>query len=240
MEDSRSQEVKVHFADGHSGTEKLFNLLSQIDADYALAKALQEQEGAAFLARLTCTTSDNEESVGSASSSSAFAGGFDLNSESQLKRDEALARALQDADDQEQLVKMLSVIGLQESNGTHQSSGRNHDERNNVQDDIDPDSMSYEELMALSEAVGSLNKGLTEEELAALPVKKYKTKCCLTSKKNEHCVICYQSYEKGVSMITLPCKHPYHADCIRKWLEISKACPICGGEVTTTKGKKSE
>ncbi|MCO5563453.1 hypothetical protein L7F22_017095 [Adiantum nelumboides] len=98
-------------------------------------------------------------------------------------------------------------------------------------DDVDPDAMSYEELMGLTEALGAQNKGLTPKEIRMLSVKKYK-RCCFRSSKEEQCVICQQQYQRGDSIIFLPsCKHTYHKKCIRKWLEIKKMCPICNVEV---------
>ncbi|KAH7420579.1 hypothetical protein KP509_13G013000 [Ceratopteris richardii] len=160
----------------------------------------------------------------------------------QLKRDEALARALQDSDDQEQLMIMLSLQESQQE--AHQQAQQvegnprqaaqqqaQHIERNPRQDDIDPDAMSYEELMGLSEAVGTQNIGLTSREIRKLSAKKYR-KCCLGSNKEEQCVICQEYYRGGDSVITLPCKHMYHKGCIRTWLEMKKVCPVCNAEVS--------
>ena len=37
--------------------------------------------------------------------------------------------------------------------------------------DIDPDSMTYEELLQLQEKMGSVSKGLTKDKIAKLPKK---------------------------------------------------------------------
>lgn len=211
--------VTVHFVDGGGAAAQ--ELPTQLDADFALAKALQEQEGQTW--SLLQNASDNVD--GWASSSSMIADFHKLKVGSQLRRDEALARALEDADDQEQLMILRS---LQEPQETPQI------DRNIRQDDVDPDSMSYEELMVLTEALGAQNKGLTSEEISRLPVKKLK-KCCFRSRKDEHCVICQQQCERHDFTITLPCKHIYHAGCIRQWLEIKKMCPICNVEVVVRK-----
>lgn len=206
--------VRVHFVDGPG------ELRTQLDGDFALAEALQEQERGQIWSQLQISSNHFEAFDGWASSSSVFADHDILKSGLQLKRDEAYARALQDADNQEQFMIMLSL----------QEYETPQIDRNIRQDDIDPDAMSYEELVGLSEAVGSQNKGLTPEEISMLPKKKFK-KCCFRSSKGEHCVICQQQYQSGGYIITLPCKHPYHADCIKKWLEIKKVCPICNVEV---------
>ncbi|XP_023532670.1 E3 ubiquitin ligase BIG BROTHER-like [Cucurbita pepo subsp. pepo] len=100
------------------------------------------------------------------------------------------------------------------------------------QDIIDPDNMTYEELVDLGETVGSQSRGLSQELIALLPVSKFK--CWLFSRKKsrtERCVICQMNYKYGDQRITLPCKHKYHTSCGSKWLSINKACPICYTEV---------
>ncbi|RYR23010.1 hypothetical protein Ahy_B03g068285 [Arachis hypogaea] len=113
---------------------------------------------------------------------------------------------------------------------------RHHSNSNDYQvvwqDSIDPDNMTYEELLELGEAVGTQSRGLTQEQISMLPVSKYK--CGFFSRKksrDERCVICQMEYKRGDKRITLPCKHLYHASCGTRWLSINKACPICYREV---------
>ncbi|XP_065866714.1 E3 ubiquitin-protein ligase BIG BROTHER-like [Euphorbia lathyris] len=95
------------------------------------------------------------------------------------------------------------------------------------QDNVDPDNMSYEELLELGEAVGTQSRGLSQELISMLPVSKYK--CSLFKRKSrcERCVICQMEYKRGDRRMTLPCKHAYHVGCGTRWLTINKACPIC-------------
>ncbi|XVF47408.1 hypothetical protein PTKIN_Ptkin03bG0106800 [Pterospermum kingtungense] len=107
-----------------------------------------------------------------------------------------------------------------------------HDYQVVWQDNVDPDSMTYEELLELGETVGTQSRGLSQELISLLPVSKYK--CSLFSRKksrNDRCVICQMEYKRGERRITLPCKHVYHAGCGTRWLSINKACPICYTEV---------
>lgn len=100
------------------------------------------------------------------------------------------------------------------------------------QDNIDPDSMTYEELLDLGEAVGTQSRGLSQELISSLPVKKYK--CSFFSRKKkqkERCVICQMEYKRGERQMTLPCQHVYHSECVSKWLTLNKACPVCAAEV---------
>ncbi|KAI9813923.1 MAG: hypothetical protein M1826_002356 [Phylliscum demangeonii] len=47
------------------------------------------------------------------------------------------------------------------------------------------------------------------------------------------CVICLEEYVDGVSRVmSLPCGHEFHAECITPWLTIRRrTCPICKGDV---------
>ncbi|KAB1224732.1 E3 ubiquitin ligase BIG BROTHER [Morella rubra] len=103
------------------------------------------------------------------------------------------------------------------------------------QDNVDPDNMTYEELLDLGEAVGSQSRGLSQELISLLPTSKYKFKNLFSTKKSgERCVICQMRYKRGNRQIKLPCKHVYHSECITKWLGINKICPICNTELTSS------
>lgn len=119
---------------------------------------------------------------------------------------------------------------------------RHHSNSNDYQviwqDSIDPDNMTYEELLELGEAVGTQSRGLTPEQISSLPVSKYKCGFFLRKKsRDERCVICQMEYKRGEKRITLPCNHVYHASCGKRWLSINKACPICYTEVFAGKSK---
>ncbi|XAR60389.1 hypothetical protein NMG60_11033742 [Bertholletia excelsa] len=100
------------------------------------------------------------------------------------------------------------------------------------QDNVDPDNMTYEELLELGETVGTQSRGLSQDLISKLPIRKFK--CGFFSRKksrDERCVICQMEYKRGERQIVLPCKHVYHNDCGARWLSINKACPICYTEV---------
>ncbi|XP_054811593.1 E3 ubiquitin-protein ligase BIG BROTHER-like [Prosopis cineraria] len=100
------------------------------------------------------------------------------------------------------------------------------------QDSIDPDNMTYEELLDLGEAVGTQSRGLSKELIDLLPVSKYKFRSMFKRKKyGKRCVICQMTYKRGDQQMKLPCTHVYHSECISKWLSINKKCPVCNAEV---------
>lgn len=100
------------------------------------------------------------------------------------------------------------------------------------EDDIDPDQLSYEELIALGEIVGEESRGLSMEEISA-SLRPYTCHSLRSKTAVDRCVICQVEYEEEEKLVALPCEHPYHADCITKWLQIKKTCPICSTEVSS-------
>ncbi|KAM0065583.1 putative transcription factor C2H2 family [Helianthus debilis subsp. tardiflorus] len=95
---------------------------------------------------------------------------------------------------------------------------------------LDIDDMSYEELLALGERIGSVSTGLSENQIS---------KClresiyCSSDQLQEEgtCVICLEEYANmdDVGMLK-GCKHDFHVGCIKKWLSMKNLCPICKSE----------
>ncbi|XP_068634463.1 E3 ubiquitin-protein ligase BIG BROTHER-like [Aristolochia californica] len=157
--------------------------------------------------------------------------------DSQLEDDEALARALQEMEDQ------LAGASLNESTVSDEAESSSppfptvNRESNSAitsltarQDNVDPDNMSYEELQSLGEAIGTQSRGLSDELISFLPSSKYKVGF-FSKKDKQECVICCMVYKNGDKLITLPCQHQYHSNCVSRWLKINKACPVCNEDV---------
>lgn len=55
------------------------------------------------------------------------------------------------------------------------------------------------------------------------------------------CVVCLEEYIDGVSRVmSLPCGHEFHADCITPWLTTRRrTCPICKGDVVRSLARGS-
>ncbi|KAF7833364.1 putative E3 ubiquitin-protein ligase ATL45 [Senna tora] len=47
------------------------------------------------------------------------------------------------------------------------------------------------------------------------------------------CCICLEEYAdtKGAKVADMPCRHVFHIDCIVRWLETSRSCPLCRFEL---------
>lgn len=90
-------------------------------------------------------------------------------------------------------------------------------------ENVNPDLMSYEELLALGEKLGSVSKGFTPEEIAAIP--------SLQVEGPTTCAICCDGLKRGDRAKRLTCQHQYHDACIDPWLLKEKRCPVCNQNV---------
>lgn len=110
-------------------------------------------------------------------------------------------------------------------------SGTNlHDQHSDMRLDID--NMSYEELLALEERIGSVNTGLAEEAVSECLTRFLYTSdvaaATSTSQESEvKCSVCQEEYVERDELGRLNCDHSYHAACIKQWLIQKNQCPIC-------------
>ncbi|KAL1550572.1 RING-type E3 ubiquitin transferase [Salvia divinorum] len=244
--------------------------LTQVDADLALARTLQEQESAYMMLRMgvdggsdygsweaesyehdNANEEDYEESdvevgnvEGRVFGEHARAEGeedddqdVELNP-SAFSDDEAFARALQDSVDEDMAARLLALAGMNESEGDDEDEDEDEEDHGgNSQDaweEVDPDELSYEELLALGEIVGTESRGLSAETIASLPSINYKSQGNQEG-ISDSCVICRLDFEDDDTLILLSCKHSYHSECINNWLQINKVCPVCSAEVSNSR-----
>ncbi|KAK4755963.1 hypothetical protein SAY87_009720 [Trapa incisa] len=99
---------------------------------------------------------------------------------------------------------------------------------------MDIDNMTYEELLALEERMGTVSTALTEEALLkCLKRESYqKTKChkgadADVEKDATKCSICQEEYVDDDEVGRMQCEHMYHVDCINQWLQLKNWCPVC-------------
>eukprot|EP00347_Sterkiella_histriomuscorum_P019388 403341818 len=91
-----------------------------------------------------------------------------------------------------------------------------------------PDNMTYEQMLELGERIGKVSKGLTQQQISKIPWKFWRAS--LTKKTD--CSICFEEFADNQKFKVLPdCLHEYHHDCINKWLNEEKRCPVCNKDV---------
>ncbi|GLT47139.1 hypothetical protein SLA2020_208530 [Shorea laevis] len=101
------------------------------------------------------------------------------------------------------------------------------------EDDINPDELSYEDLITLGEIIGVEKRGLSPKEISSC-LRAVKFRSGENKSEIDRCVVCQFEYEEGESLAALCCGHLYHSECICQWLQIKKVCPICGTEISSS------
>jgi len=54
--------------------------------------------------------------------------------------------------------------------------------------------------------------------------------------KNNNCPICLNEeiIKDKTELIVTSCRHLFHKECLNKWFETNKSCPICRAELNTS------
>ncbi|KAG4127932.1 hypothetical protein ERO13_D10G233200v2 [Gossypium hirsutum] len=118
------------------------------------------------------------------------------------------------------------------------------------------DDLDYETLRALDSGNGPSSSSMSDEEINALPVHKYKVSApqsndpsmqqasssnspqkrqdstnLVSIKKGSDdeltCSVCLEQVNAGDLIRSLPCLHQFHANCIDPWLRQQGTCPVC-------------
>jgi len=101
-----------------------------------------------------------------------------------------------------------------------------------AQDRGSPSNYSYEDLLRLSDTVGTVSRGASKDSIASLRT--------LTAREaaedstvilGEQCSICRMEWEDDDELRVLPCGHAEHCECLEQWLGVNKCCPVCMTEV---------
>ncbi|WOK92470.1 hypothetical protein Cni_G01161 [Canna indica] len=104
---------------------------------------------------------------------------------------------------------------------------------------LDVDNMSYEELLELGDKIGYVSTGLREEDIV-YSLRKIKHSVFgssarhLSTEMELKCSICQEEYEVNDETGRLECGHSYHMCCIKQWLLLKNACPVCKTPVLKT------
>lgn len=94
---------------------------------------------------------------------------------------------------------------------------------------MDIDGMSYEELLALGERIGTVKTGLSDDAQSKCLNKSIymPTASGCHGDCDKKCSICQEEYLAGEEVGKMACKHYYHISCIQRWLRQKNWCPIC-------------
>mgnify|MGYP001186933086 FL=1 len=71
----------------------------------------------------------------------------------------------------------------------------------------------------------SSSAGTPREVLDSFPV-------TVLAKDGPECPICLLEPLAGESVLILPCFHVYHQECITRWLQLKRCCPVCKHDVS--------
>lgn len=94
---------------------------------------------------------------------------------------------------------------------------------------MDIDDMSYEELLALGERIGTVSTGLSDDALSKCLKRSLYVPTASSSQEDGDikCIICQEEYFSGAEVANMVCMHYYHTTCIQEWLRQKNWCPIC-------------
>lgn len=62
-----------------------------------------------------------------------------------------------------------------------------------------------------------------QDKISSLREFAYESGVC----KNVDCTVCQEDYQKCDKLVSLPCGHNYHKDCVTEWLTRHDSCPVC-------------
>ncbi|CAL4966651.1 unnamed protein product [Urochloa decumbens] len=119
-----------------------------------------------------------------------------------------------------------------------------HDQHQDMRLDID--NMSYEELLALEEHIGSVSTALTEEQFAkcvnqgVYEARNSDGDSNKTAVDDVKCSICQEEYAEGEEIGRMRCEHQYHVCCIHEWLRQKNWCPICKASAVPSEMDKGD
>jgi len=129
------------------------------------------------------------------------------------------------------LAMMQSQIQMMEGGYGHPGGGENSD---GVGDDAKDhwDRFEYKSLSSLTQrgdygSVAEQKNGATNSDDAMN-----------IGDDEPTCSICLCEYEKEDKLVSLPCKHVFHEDCITSWTDHNTRCPLCNSDLESISGNE--
>ncbi|GMI82936.1 hypothetical protein like AT3G19910 [Hibiscus trionum] len=182
-----------------------FAQLDQVESDFAMALALQEQERVFLMLETIGSNYDDDDNDQSNNNDSEY---FGVGDDLEFLEGQYIDNVVEDME--------------------YDNSEEDDD------DEIDLDDFSYEELIALGEMIGIVKRGLSEDEISSCLVP-FKFRSIERESRVDRCVICQVEYVDDEGLVALSnCEHPYHSDCISKWLQMKRNCPICSVQISSS------
>uniref|UniRef100_M8BAK4 Uncharacterized protein n=1 Tax=Aegilops tauschii TaxID=37682 RepID=M8BAK4_AEGTA len=114
--------------------------------------------------------------------------------EAWCESDEALAKQLQEEEDSLATREFAGSVSLEPSSPAVEYRPANNAAQVATEDNVDPDNMSYEQLQAIGEEVGTQSRGLSDDLISYL--EPFRNKCCITRwlKINKACPVCNEEW----------------------------------------------
>ncbi|VFQ89907.1 unnamed protein product [Cuscuta campestris] len=108
---------------------------------------------------------------------------------------------------------------------------------------LDIDNMSYEELLALGERMGTVSTALSEESMSKclsrsiyqVSFKEVGVAGLKGDEDDSKCSICQEEYVFEDEIGKLECEHRYHFGCVQQWLRMKNWCPICKASAVSSR-----
>ncbi|KAG2443600.1 hypothetical protein HXX76_001951 [Chlamydomonas incerta] len=82
-------------------------------------------------------------------------------------------------------------------------------------------------------AAASSRPPASRRVVASLPRIKLDEETLENIGRDSQCSVCTETLAAGDEVQLLPCKHAYHPDCLKPWLEQNNSCPLCRKELPT-------
>lgn len=105
-------------------------------------------------------------------------------------------------------------------------NGRQGEQKENS---MEIDELTYDQLLELEQKMGSVNIGLSDQEIKRLKQKTLGDNDVkeLTKSGHEQCYVCFEEFIIGEKVTELLCEHTFHISCINRWLQEKPTCPVC-------------